>query len=183
MRCAASASPTSSSTSRVGATPRSGRPRRGRPIRPGEGRPAAVHFLEDITGRKTAEKQLREQKAVSSILADTVRRTLRLYVNGSEQDLAVDADIRANLPPDLRAGGLVLAPMQRAVVPTGLSVAIPEGFEAYFAADELLAAALKDCWIVECGLDPFLVVDGGTMLIGISKTTGDILYAGILSVA
>ncbi len=60
---------------------------------------------------------------------------------------------------------------------------IPEGFEAYFAADEQLAAALKDCWIVECGLDPFLVVDGGTMLIGISKTTGDIVYAGILSVA
>ena len=42
---------------------------------------------------------------------------------------------------------------------------------------------LNDCWIVECGLDPFLVVDGGTMLIGISKTTGDILYAGILNVA
>ena len=60
---------------------------------------------------------------------------------------------------------------------------IPEEFEAYFAADEQLAAALKDCWIVECGLDPFLVVDGGTMLIGISKKTGDILYAGILSVA
>ena len=60
---------------------------------------------------------------------------------------------------------------------------IPEGFEAYFAADEQLAAALKNCWIVECGLDPFLVVDGGTMLIGISKTTGDIVYAGILSVA
>jgi dUTP pyrophosphatase len=43
---------------------------------------------------------------------------------------AAGADIRANLPPDLRVGGLVLAPMQRAVVPTGLSVAIPEGFEA-----------------------------------------------------
>ena len=66
---------------------------------------------------------------------------------------------------------------------SGISDRIPEGFEAYFAANEQLAAALKDCWIAECGLDPFLVVDGGTMLIGISKATGDIVYAGILSVA
>jgi len=53
----------------------------------------------------------------------------------------------------------------------------------FFAADSNRKDVLKDCWIVECGLDPFLVVDGGTMLIGISKTTGDIVYAGILSVA
>lgn len=66
---------------------------------------------------------------------------------------------------------------------SGIADGIPEGFEAYFAAGEQLAAALRDCWIVECGLDPFLVVDGGTMLIGISKTTGDIVYAGILHVA
>ena len=66
---------------------------------------------------------------------------------------------------------------------SGISDRVPEGFEAYFAANEQLAAALKDCWIVECGLDPFLVVDGGTMLIGISKATGDIVYAGILSMA
>ena len=66
---------------------------------------------------------------------------------------------------------------------TGIDDRIREEFEAYFAASEPLAAALKGCWIVECGLDPFLVVDGGTMLIGISKTTGDIVYAGILNVA
>lgn len=66
---------------------------------------------------------------------------------------------------------------------SGVADGIPEGFEAYFAAHEQLAAALRDCWVVECGLDPFLVVDGGTMLIGISKTTGDIVYAGILHVA
>ena len=66
---------------------------------------------------------------------------------------------------------------------SGIVDGIPQGFEAYFAADEQLAAALSDCWIVECSLDPFLVVDGGTMLIGISKTTGDILYAGILNLA
>jgi hypothetical protein len=66
---------------------------------------------------------------------------------------------------------------------SGIVDGTPEDFDAYFAANKQLAAALKDCWIVECGLDPFLVVDGGTMLIGISKTTGDILYAGILSMA
>ena len=66
---------------------------------------------------------------------------------------------------------------------SGVAEGIPEGFEAYFAANETLAAALEGCWVVECGLDPFLVVDGGTMLIGVSKTTGDIVYAGILSVA
>lgn len=39
------------------------------------------------------------------------------------------ADIRANLPPELREGGLILHPMQRAVVPTGIRVEIPRGFE------------------------------------------------------
>lgn len=39
------------------------------------------------------------------------------------------ADIRANLPEPLRAGGLVLQPMERRIVPTGLRVVIPEGFE------------------------------------------------------
>ena len=42
---------------------------------------------------------------------------------------AAGADVRANLPPDQRATGLVLAPMARAVVPTGLHLAIPPGFE------------------------------------------------------
>jgi len=39
------------------------------------------------------------------------------------------ADIRANLPADRRAAGLLLAPMQRAIVPTGLRIAIPPGHE------------------------------------------------------
>lgn len=42
---------------------------------------------------------------------------------------AAGADIRANLPPEIRDTGLVLAPMGRAIVPTGLRVEIPEGFE------------------------------------------------------
>ena len=44
-------------------------------------------------------------------------------------DGAAGADIRANFPPEARAGGLTLAPGGRAVVPTGLRMAIPRGFE------------------------------------------------------
>lgn len=39
------------------------------------------------------------------------------------------ADIRANLDPDRRMSGLTLAPGERALVPTGLRIAIPSGFE------------------------------------------------------
>lgn len=42
---------------------------------------------------------------------------------------AAGADLRANLGPDLRATGFALAPMQRAVIPTGLRLEIPEGYE------------------------------------------------------
>ncbi len=48
---------------------------------------------------------------------------------GYETAGAAGADIRANLPPEMRAAGFTLAPMQRAVVPTGLRVEIPQGFE------------------------------------------------------
>ncbi len=42
---------------------------------------------------------------------------------------AAGADIRANLWPEDRETGFTLAPMQRAVVPTGLRIEIPQGFE------------------------------------------------------
>ena len=42
---------------------------------------------------------------------------------------AAGADLCANLPPELRESGLVLAPMGRAICPTGLRVEIPEGYE------------------------------------------------------
>ncbi len=66
---------------------------------------------------------------------------------------------------------------------SGVSDGIREELVPFFASDSQRKDVLKDCWIVECSLDPFLVVDGGTMLIAVSKTTGDIVYAGILSVA
>ena len=42
---------------------------------------------------------------------------------------AAGADLRANLRAPDRAAGLTLPPMGRALVPTGLRVEIPEGFE------------------------------------------------------
>ena len=51
------------------------------------------------------------------------------------------ADIRANLPPDLRAGGFRLDPMQRAVVPTGLRLEIPAGYEVQIRPRSGLALA------------------------------------------
>ncbi len=42
---------------------------------------------------------------------------------------AAGADLCANFPPDTREAGLTLAPMQRAICPTGIRVAIPDGYE------------------------------------------------------
>lgn len=42
---------------------------------------------------------------------------------------AAGADIRANLMPGDREAGVTLAPMRRAIVPTGLRLEIPPGFE------------------------------------------------------
>ena len=42
---------------------------------------------------------------------------------------AAGADIRANLPPGDRAAGITLAPLERRIVPTGLRVEIPPGYE------------------------------------------------------
>jgi dUTP pyrophosphatase len=42
---------------------------------------------------------------------------------------AAGFDLRACLPPERRAHGLTLQPMQRAAVPTGLAFAIPGGYE------------------------------------------------------
>lgn len=47
-----------------------------------------------------------------------------------ESDGAAGADLRANLPEAERGAGVVLAPMQRRIVPTGLAVEIPPRFEA-----------------------------------------------------
>lgn len=42
---------------------------------------------------------------------------------------AAGADIRANLRPEDRDSGIVLAPMQRSILATGIRVEIPTGFE------------------------------------------------------
>ena len=43
---------------------------------------------------------------------------------------AAGADLRANLAPEDRREGLKLAPGKRKLVPTGLSLEIPDGYEA-----------------------------------------------------
>ena len=42
---------------------------------------------------------------------------------------AAGADVRANLPPEQRTPGRMLAPMQRAIVPVGIILDIPAGYE------------------------------------------------------
>lgn len=46
-----------------------------------------------------------------------------------ETEGAAGADVRANLPEASRVSGLVIAPGARALVPTGLRVEIPDGYE------------------------------------------------------
>lgn len=47
---------------------------------------------------------------------------------GYETDGAAGADIRANFPASQREG-MILQPGERALIPTGLRMAIPQGFE------------------------------------------------------
>ncbi len=53
----------------------------------------------------------------------------RLPLPRYETPGSAGADIRANLPPEQRETGVTLAPLERAVVPTGLRVEIPPQFE------------------------------------------------------
>ena len=46
-----------------------------------------------------------------------------------ESDGAAGADLRANFAPVQRSAGITVAPVARALVPTGLMMAIPSGFE------------------------------------------------------
>lgn len=46
-----------------------------------------------------------------------------------ESDGAAGLDVRANLPAETRQTGITLGPGTRGLVPTGLRVAIPPGFE------------------------------------------------------
>ncbi|MGL5012348.1 MAG: dUTP diphosphatase [Paracoccaceae bacterium] len=64
---------------------------------------------------------------VAVLWEDWADRSLPLP--GYETAGAAGADVRANLMPQDRAGGLVLAPMERRVVPTGIRVAVPAGYE------------------------------------------------------
>ena len=64
---------------------------------------------------------------ISVVWDDTADRSLPLPAY--ETAGAAGADIRANLAAADRAAGLTLQPMQRMIVPTGIRVAIPTGYE------------------------------------------------------
>jgi len=53
---------------------------------------------------------------------------------------AAGADLRVNLRPEDRSDGLVLAPMARAILPTGLRIEIPAGYEVQIRPRSGLAA-------------------------------------------
>ncbi len=64
---------------------------------------------------------------VKVVWEDWADRSLPLP--GYETAGAAGADIRANLMPEDRQVGLTLEPMRRAVIPTGIRVEIPVGYE------------------------------------------------------
>lgn len=64
---------------------------------------------------------------VSVMWEDWADRTLPLPAYQTAG--AAGADLCANFPPEARAAGLVLQPMGRAICPTGIRVAVPEGYE------------------------------------------------------
>ncbi len=64
----------------------------------------------------------------------------QLAVPAYETTGAAGADIRANFGLKDREAGLILAPMARAIVPTGLRMEIPHGYEVQIRARSGLAA-------------------------------------------
>tara|TARA_R110002096_G_scaffold14582_4_gene50668 strand:+ start:15213 stop:15677 length:465 start_codon:yes stop_codon:yes gene_type:complete len=61
------------------------------------------------------------------------------FTDGADETLPLPAyetaqsagmDLRANLPDDVRTSGIMIAPNTRVLIPTGLSIAIPTGYEA-----------------------------------------------------
>ena len=68
-----------------------------------------------------------EQPVIDVVWEDWADRSVPLPTYATHG--AAGADIRANLMPADRSGGLTLAPMARKIVPTGVRVAIPDGYE------------------------------------------------------
>jgi dUTP pyrophosphatase len=69
----------------------------------------------------------RTEPGVSVVWEDWADRSLPLPAYQTAG--AAGADLCANFPPEQREAGLTLPPMGRAICPTGIRVAVPEGFE------------------------------------------------------
>lgn len=59
----------------------------------------------------------------------TQEADLSIPLPSYETSGAAGADVRADLPADKRAAGLTLAPLERALISTGLRLEIPHGYE------------------------------------------------------
>lgn len=128
-----------------------------------------------------------------SLISHTVRRRLSMAATKDKTDVKpalkkMETKRRTKEPIITRQNALqiaqaYLADKGGAFGISSVSDGIKEDLVPFFTSDGKLGSVLKDSWVVECSLDPFLVVSGNTLLICISKKTGDILYAGILSVA
>ncbi len=81
--------------------------------------PAGIFGTEDRAGGAPVVRVRREDWADAAVL-----------LPGYESAGAAGADLRANLPLGQRGAGITLAPMGRVLVPTGLRLEIPAGFEA-----------------------------------------------------
>lgn len=82
----------------------------------------------DIWARKKGQKEREGMSPVVRIMwEDWADRSLGFP--SYETSGAAGADIRANLMPEERLEGVLLAPMERRVVATGVRVEVPAGYE------------------------------------------------------
>ena len=62
---------------------------------------------------------------------------------------AAGADLCANLMPEDRVSGFILDPMRRAVIPPGIRVEIPKGYEAQIRPRSVLATRFGICGTID----------------------------------
>lgn len=100
------------------------------------GEPKAHLAAPDHRGGRLAG-QMKPEMRIGVVFVDGADASLPLPVYQS--DGAAGADVCANLDVSDRASGMTLRPGDRALVPTGLRLAIPEGFEVQVRARSGLA--------------------------------------------
>ena len=49
-----------------------------------------------------------------------------------ETIMSAGMDLRANIPLEYSSNGIILLPMERKMIPTGIFIELPDGYEAQF---------------------------------------------------